>query len=148
MKNPYLLFASFALLFFISCGKYEDGPSFSILSKKSRVVGEWYYEGIYVDGQEMTTPDDLVGFSSTFEKNGDYLDMAVDAGNPFVTVGTWEFANDKEELAITTQYVDWNNTLVYNTINYKILRLTNKELWYSRIVNGSEYEIHLKSKYS
>jgi hypothetical protein len=148
MKTPYLLFASFALLFFISCEKYEDGPAFSLLSKKSRVVGEWYYEGIYVDGVEMTTSEDLVGFSSTFEKNGEYLDLAVEAGNPIVTFGTWEFANDKEELAITTQYVDWNNTLVYNTINYKILRLTNKELWYSRTVNGSEYEIHLKSKYS
>jgi hypothetical protein len=148
MKKLSIVFTAFVLLALASCGKYEDGPSFSFLSKKSRLVGEWYYEGIYVDGQEMTTPDDLVGFSSTFEKNGDYLDMAVDAGNPFVIVGTWEFANDKEELAITTQYVDWNNTLVFNTINYKILRLTNKELWYSRIVNGSEYEIHLKSKYS
>ena len=148
MRKLSILFTAFVLLLLVSCGKYEDGPSFSLFSKKSRVVGEWYYEGIYVDGVEMTTSEDLVGFSSTFEKNGEYLDMAVEAGNPIVTVGTWEFENDKEELAITTQYVDWTNTLVYNTINYKILRLTNKELWYSRTVNGSEYEIHLKSKYS
>ena len=148
MKKLSILFAAFAVLFLVSCGKYEDGPSFSLLSKKSRVVGEWYYEGIYIDGEEVTTPEDLVGFSSTFERNGEYLDMAVDAGNPIVNVGTWDFANDKEELAITTQYVDWNNTLVYNTINYKILRLTNKELWYSITANGSEYEVHLKSKYS
>lgn len=148
MKKLSILFAAFAVLLLASCGKYEEGPSFSLLSKKSRVVGEWYYEGIYVDGVEMTTPEDLVGYSSTFEKNGEYLDMAVDAGNPIVNVGTWEFANDKEELAITIQYVDWNNTLVYNTMNYKILRLTNKELWYSITSNGSEYEVHLKSKYS
>lgn len=148
MKKSTLFIAAWAVLLVVSCGKYEDGPNFSLRSKKSRVVGEWYYEGIYVDGVEMTTPEDLVGYSSTFEKNGEYLDMAVDAGNPIVTVGTWDFANDKEELAITTQYVDWNNTLVYNTINYKILRLTNKELWYSITSNGSEYEVHLKSKYS
>ncbi len=148
MKKSTLFIAAWAVLLLVSCGKYEDGPNFSLRSKKSRVVGEWYYEGIYVDGVEMTTPEDLVGYSSTFEKNGEYLDMAVDAGNPIVNVGTWEFVNDKEELAITIQYVDWNNTLVYDTINYKILRLTNKELWYSRTVNGSEYEVHLKSKYS
>jgi len=148
MKKLSILFAAVAVVLLVSCGKYEDGPGFSLLSKKSRIVGEWSYVGIYIDGVEMTQPSDLEGFSSTFEKNGSYQDVAVDAGNPIITIGTWEFANDKEDLKIVTQYIDWNGGIAYHTYTYKILRLTNSELWYSITVNGSEYETRLKSKYS
>ena len=41
MKKLSILFAAFAVVLLASCGKYEDGPGFSLRSKTSRLAGSW-----------------------------------------------------------------------------------------------------------
>lgn len=101
-----------------SCGKYEEGPGFSLRSKKSRLAGEWDAKE-YVDADGTTiadTDDDYI----TFEKDGTYK---VTSDGTSVS-GTWEFASDKEKLR--TSYTVGGMTF---TGESTIVRLTNKELW-------------------
>lgn len=48
-----------------SCGKYEDGPKFSLLTKKARLAGEWDVKSI---GSE--TLDQDWALSLDFDKDG------------------------------------------------------------------------------
>ena len=53
-NNPksilFLAAAAVTVLNFQSCGKYEDGPSFSLRTKKARLTGEW--ELVKINGKE------------------------------------------------------------------------------------------------
>jgi len=97
-----------------SCGKYEDGPGFSLLTKTKRLCRDWdAKEYIYASGITATdTGTDIV----TFEKDG----VAKFTFGAIGYSGTWEFSSDKEKIK-TTFDGDINEST--------ILRLTNKELW-------------------
>jgi hypothetical protein len=107
-----------ALMTTPSCGKYEEGPGFTLLTKKARLSREWdAKEYVSVDGEVMVdNSDDYV----TFEKDGTY--KATDGGTSFV--GTWEFVSDKEK--VRTAYM-FGNTEIFS--DWTIIRLTKEELW-------------------
>jgi hypothetical protein len=122
MKTLKLMIAAAFLggtLFSVSsCGKYEEGPGFSLLTKKARLVGEWD-EKETVDVNGNVTVDNSDDYA-TFEKDGTYK---VTSGS-FSFAGTWEFTSDKEKLRIT--YTSGNSSI---SSEATIVRLTNKELW-------------------
>ena len=130
MKNVKRLAGSLialsALFIIPSCGKYEEGPGFSLLTKKMRLVGKWdRKEIVYSDGTvEQDTDDEIVDF----QKDGVYAEVD---GNVSYN-GTWEFADDKEDIKIR---------YTYGSVSYEysreILRLTNKELWVE--IDNDEY---------
>jgi hypothetical protein len=107
-----------------SCSKYEEGPAFSLRTKKARVAGTWKVEK-YVDSDGTTSYPDS-------DENGTVeltKDNTVKANFPFfgsqVTVsGEWEFIKDKEWLRII---LDFNGEK--DVEDSKILRLKNDELW-------------------
>lgn len=101
-----------------SCGKYEDGPGFTLLTKKARLTGEWdtveyeSAEGVVVaDNSNSTVNFDKSG-TVTFKEDG------------FSISGTWDFTSDKEKIRITTEFFGSSGSE-----DLTILRLTNKELW-------------------
>lgn len=111
-----------------SCGKYEDGPGFSLASKKSRLAGTWELDKLtYSDGSIA----DLIGsVEIEFEKDGDYSSRSTSTytdnyGSSYsytnTTNGEWEFSSDKEEIEFEDN--DGDN------YDWEIKRLTNKELW-------------------
>ena len=53
MKKLSILFAAFSVLFLVSCGKYEDGPGFSLRSKEARLAGTWTFEKVTWDGIDV-----------------------------------------------------------------------------------------------
>jgi hypothetical protein len=55
-------------MLFSSCGKYEEGPSFSLLTKKARIAGEWNLVETTVNG----VVQDMQGttIKITMEKDG------------------------------------------------------------------------------
>lgn len=123
MKNVKLLVAvallGTASLTVTSCGKYEEGPGFTLLTKKARLTGEWDPKE-YVDGDSGATQTDSDDDYITIEKDGTYK---YTSGSTSMT-GTWDFSSDKEKLKVSymigsTEYSDEST----------ILRLTNKELW-------------------
>ena len=117
---PALLFT--ALLFstvFTSCGKYDDGPKFSLLTKKARLSRDWQvYE--YEDSDGTTVSVSNSSDYATFEKDGTYKATFDNVSY----AGTWEFSSNKEDLLITYNYGGFSLTTAS-----EIRRLTNDELW-------------------
>jgi hypothetical protein len=139
-----LLAGSFILA---SCGKYEEGPSVSIRTKKGRVKGSWELEAYLENGTDKTNDYRTVINSETYtyEKDGT---MKASVTTPLGTTeyeGTWEFINDKEDLKTTITKI--NGTAVTNDPDTTHLtRLTNKEMWSKETSGSDTYEYHMKSK--
>ncbi len=108
-----------ALYLSSGCGKYEEGPELSLMSKKARVTGEWELTKMSVDGEEYN-----MDMTWTFEKDGSFASaMTFEYDGVSLTndeKGEWEFSEDKEELDIE---IDGD------VESYEILRLSNKELF-------------------
>jgi hypothetical protein len=141
MKRSSLLFTAFAMLFLVSCGKYEDGPDFTLRSKTARIAGSWTLEKYMVDGVDLTsqvTSADLA-LSLKYDKDGSYTEVRFLSGQVVSTKsGTWKFSLNKENLVVT---------LTSGTVTaYKILRLTNSELWLQETYGGDVSEIHFKAE--
>ena len=113
-KTKIYLFLSIAVIISLaitSCGKYEDGPGFSLLTKTARMTNKWELKS--VDG-EIIPAGEIVW---EFKKDGE---ATISYGGLETETGTWEFSDDKEDLSLTVSG---------STTNLKIRRLTNKELW-------------------
>lgn len=115
--------ASFGMIALLSaCGKYEEGPGFTLLTKKARLTGEWdIKEYVSSNGTAVADTDD-----DTFEfvKDGKLI---VRSGGTS-TEGTWEFVSDKEKIRTTFSYTIGGTTIT-DTDESTIIRLTNKEFW-------------------
>jgi len=153
MKKYYVLlfvFVSVAIMF-SSCNKYEEGPSFSLLSATKRIVGTWELKETTINDTVVDLNDmiDMLGESEldsisdmgfdisqiditavkvTFEKDGDgnFFFAISMSGFPFSRTEymTWEFDEDKEDVEIT---------IMSEIQIFEILRLSNSELWLRRI---------------
>lgn len=144
-KTPQRLFLAAALvtiLNFQSCKKYEDGPSFTLKSKKSRLVREWEVVKIYDNSGEQIFPyidsDYEIDIEYEFEKDGDF-DQSISYSYEgysysYTYKGEWEFSSDKEELEIE---------LSGSTEDWEIKRLTKDELWFEDEA-GNEWELEAK----
>jgi hypothetical protein len=127
MKSLKLFsFALLAVVFVLgtSCGKYEEGPGFSLMTKKARVAGVWKLEK-YVSANGTVTnaeADDNTTFE--FTKDGTLIIKSTDGGVSYTVSGTWEFTKDKEYIKTTLEF--FGQTSVNEA---RILRLTNKEFW-------------------
>jgi hypothetical protein len=115
MKNKYFFLFLLPLFALASCGKYEDGPGFSLRTKKARLTGTWNIEK--VEGQSLDSGESI---EWTFEKDGTFKFVYKENGDVDTANGTWDFSSDKEDLRLT----------VFGfTVTFEILRLTNKDLW-------------------
>lgn len=137
MKSLKLFsFALLAVAFVLgSCGKYEEGPAISLLTKKARLVGVWQVEK-YVDADGTTdTPNANDESTWEFVKDGKFIAIAAGGGFSQTTTGTWEFSDDKESVLITFSAGGFSVTE-----SSKIIRLKNKELW---LEDSDGDQIHL-----
>ncbi len=113
-KTKIYLFLSIAVIISLaitSCGKYEDGPGFSLLTKTARMTNKWELKS--VDG-EIIPAGEIVW---EFKKDGE---ATISYGGLGTETGTWEFSDDKEDL-----FLEFDG----DASTLKIRRLTNKELW-------------------
>ena len=146
-NNPksilFLAAAAVTVLNFQSCGKYEDGPSFSLRTKKARLTGEW--ELVKINGQ---SPAQAMGYSGAnvdisweIESDGDLTTkMDISYGGQSYSYsysGEWEFSGDKEELEVKI-----NGSIT----EYEIKKLTNKESKFEYSVGGSSIEYEFEKK--
>lgn len=127
---------SLAALVFTGCKKYEEGPAFSLASKKSRLAGEWKMEKIFLNGTDMTsmfiTSDDILHI----EKDGKYHTHDSNSSSD----GTWKFSDNKEELIMQ------ESTAGSTEEKMTIVKLKSKELWLKATESGSSdvWELHYK----
>jgi hypothetical protein len=128
-RNIFALTIVMAALFvFNSCGKYEEGPSFSLLTKKARITGIWKFDKMYENGVEITLSDDMKNTTIELMKDGTGKYTVVFGGLEMNVDVEWEFSDDKMQLKQRmkdfmdpTQWGEWEES--------DILRLTNKECW-------------------
>lgn len=107
-----------------SCGKYEEGPGFSLMTKKARVAGVWKLEKYVSANGTVTNAEADDNITVEYTKEGTLIVKGSEFGTTFTLNGTWEFAQDKEYIKTTLEF--FGQTSVEET---KILRLTNKEFW-------------------
>lgn len=123
MKNTKnYLFLSIAVIISLaitSCGKYEDGPGFSLLTKTARMTNKWELKS--VDGEIIPAGEAVLDL----KKDGS---MSINEDG-YITDGSWDFSNDKEDLHLT---------IFGEGIVFKIRRLTNKELWLENELEDNE----------
>ncbi len=124
MKTKIIKVIALALLVSIavpSCSKYEEGPKFSLLSKKARLAGEWKIENVSTNGTDQTADvKALVGDSYVLTLTKDEKYKV--SGN-FTDEGTYKWGEDKDDIYLTS------NTAGSKEVAYRILRLKSKELW-------------------
>jgi len=109
-KQSTILLAAAAVtvLNFNSCKKYDDGPAFSLMSKKGRLTGEW--EVVKINGQN---PEEYFS-SSNYGFYGPNYPTTVTANNVDLV---WEFESDgdfKSESRIDRTTNSWNRVWNYN----------------------------------
>jgi hypothetical protein len=123
-----LLFLSAGMLVLASCGRYEEGPGFTLRSKKARLAGDWKIKEITVNGS--TTDDGYptlptgTELNFSFEKDGNCTleEVYVDDLGAKISDSekyTWELKDDSLVLKDAEGYRD----------ALRIVRLTNKEFW-------------------
>ena len=104
MKNLKLISLFFLSVFVLtSCGKYDDGPFFSIYSKTERVTGYWRFDKV-VEGGVNKTADYENQSIEIFKNNTLYWIQGfknTSTYEPIFVRGVWKFKNDKEELLMT-----------------------------------------------
>lgn len=134
-SNQSLLLAAvvFVTVFnFSSCGKYDEGPSLSLRTKTSRLTGEW--EVVRIGDQAF--PSDGYSLEMSFDKGGDFEFSYSYDGYGYTSSGTWEFSDNKEDIEINQ-----DNEIT----EFRILKLTNKELWFEN-KEGDIEEYRLEKK--
>jgi hypothetical protein len=111
----------------VSCGKYDEGPGFSLISKKNRITNTWTLNARTSNGQSIS----LTNYTAQIIINEDekYNTTASYLGLQFNENGTWKFSSDKSEL-LTMQ------TGFSNTDSWEIIRLTKDELKLKYISGG------------
>jgi hypothetical protein len=116
-----------------SCDKYEDGPKFSLLTKKARLCGDWTLEKYTRNDSDVTT---LVqtGYGSTWEwqieKDGSYKQTGNVNDN-----GTWELGEDKDDVTFTSSATG------SIPVAYRILKLKSKSLWLRKTNSNGTFDI-------
>ena len=108
-------------MIFSSCGKYEEGPGVSLLTKKARITGTWAVVETITNGIGYTGDDNETW---TFNRDGTGNTTETDGSYSETTTFEWEFNDSKESIIIKKTH---DNTFYLTEL--KIARLTNKELW-------------------
>jgi hypothetical protein len=123
MKTTIKIMMTFAviLLFGAGCSKYQDGPKFSLLTKKARLCGHWKIDNVTSKGNDVTEQVKTSlgdNYELDIEKDGKYKTK----GN-FPEEGTWELGEDKDDVYLKS------TTNPGPELGCRILRLKSKELW-------------------
>ncbi len=126
-----LLFLAAGLFMLSSCGKFEEGPGFTLRSKKARLSGEWKLKEVTMNGS--TSIDGVPILDGTyqmifdFKKDGKFTfsesNTDVNQTYSYTDSGTWEW---KEDSLVTKSLGDDN---IEDTEALHVLRLTNSEFW-------------------
>jgi hypothetical protein len=138
MKKVFII-SIIGLFAFAGCKKYDDGPAFSLASKKARVVNVWKLDKQFINGAEQTlTADDKDDYME-FKKDGSYSYTSVNGSISTTSTGTWAFDSKKENILVSFTYGS-----ITSTTTSKILRLKSNELWLeSKSGNDTEKDYYI-----
>jgi hypothetical protein len=102
-----------------SCGKYEEGPKFTLLSKKARITNTWKFTKSENNGIDATPDPAYFTLTMSLKNDGTVKAEMTVFGVLTIENGNWEFSSNKEELILSD---------ATGTQALEILKLTNTEL--------------------
>ena len=126
MKTLLLSLILLPAFLFFGCKKYEEGPGFSLRSKKERVSNDWKASAFTENGV-----DKLAEFNAEYQngkftiaKTGNFIFTFKQFGITDTELsGKWYFNDDKTKLL-------FNQTLpITDNWSWDILKLKERELW-------------------
>jgi hypothetical protein len=134
--NRYLLLSA-AIVLLAGCRKYDEGPAFSIRSKKERLANLWEIEKYFVNGEDKTATVDTMFLTFEFRKNGEYQEQMAHHYMYYIDNGSWKFTEDKKNVDIYRSN---------DTMRWHITKLEEDRLWvvYTPI-SFFRFEYHLKT---
>jgi hypothetical protein len=135
MNKNNVIALTLVMMISYSCSKYDDGPFFSLRTKKGRLVGEWELDKLILNGQTQSLDSDY-DIIWEFERDGDFEQTLEYGSYSYGYNGDWEFDNNGEELEIEINE--------YGTQTYEINRLTNNELWIEINDGGDKRELEFE----
>jgi hypothetical protein len=135
MNKNNVIALTLVMMISYSCSKYDDGPFFSLRTKKGRLVGEWELDKVILNGQTQSLDSDY-DIIWEFERDGDFEQTLEYGSYSYGYNGDWEFDNNGEELEIEINE--------YGTQTYEINRLTNNELWIEINDGGDKRELEFE----
>ena len=116
-----------------SCNKYENGPKFTLLSKKARLANSWKLVRATLNGEILQFNSNAYTNTTIIGKDGTYEILAESSQNGYTNqYGTWEFGEDKETIIIDLEPSGFSN-------EYTISKLKDKELWLKKEVSSGTY---------
>lgn len=129
LKNISILVLALILITpFAGCKKYDEGPAFSLRTKKARVANEWKIDHAFEISSGAVTTQDYFNETWEFTKEGEFFERK---NGVIDKSGTWDFISDKEAIQV--------NKVGANSKIFTILKLKNKEMW----LRDSDEEYHL-----
>lgn len=143
MRNVLLVVFG-AICLISSCKKYEEGPSFTLLSKKSRLANTWRIDRYYENEIDKTS-DALVLFKDfvlVIDKNNMKYTKTFKALGllNYGETGSWNFSSDQSQVEFKP---DDTNIQPYS---WKILKLKNTASAFSYVSNNATYKLYLLQK--
>jgi hypothetical protein len=109
--NQKLVLLISSLLILSSC-IYEEGPQFSLISKKSRAVNIWTLDKAYENGVDKTDEYKrvFVNYKIDIKKDDNYeLSYSPLNFGKYTENGTWKFSDDKLKIIFTPKGTTQNN---------------------------------------
>jgi hypothetical protein len=122
------------------CGKYDEGPDFSVIPKNMRVANVWKISKYSVNGVDQS----ITAFeNSTYEftTKYKYTEKWTSGALSLQSDGSWTFTSNKEKISVT---VVNGISGVSTTTEYDILMLYDKEMKLSLTENNITTVIDFK----
>ncbi|MDB2482898.1 hypothetical protein OAN44_01345 [Flavobacteriales bacterium] len=119
MKTLKFTLLSILILSIYSCGKYEEGPGFTLLSKSARMCQKW---------RPIQSVDGSTGVITNIDSDGSYIEFVKDGSIQYynkdqmsflgidAVAGTWEFSDDKMQVSYSY------DVLTLNTIKLETIK--------------------------
>lgn len=119
MKTLKYTLLSILILSIYSCGKYEEGPGITLLSKSARMCQKW---------RPIQSVDGSTGVITNIDSDGSYIEFVKDGSIQYynkdqmsflgidAVAGTWEFSDDKMQVSYSY------DVLTLNTIKLETIK--------------------------
>ncbi len=117
----------------LSCTKYEEGPGFSLNTKKTRVSNKWAYQSVRYLETDVVKYSEFDKWYDFYDKENDFTRTIIYLNETTTYQGKWAFTKWKKGIELT-----YSRDGLTVTETYDIIRLTKDEFW----IRDSEKEIH------
>ncbi|RMG21566.1 MAG: hypothetical protein D6730_18060 [Bacteroidetes bacterium] len=128
-----------------ACQTYEEGPVFSLKSKRARIVNKW--KPYLIARNDLDETKEFSQFQLDFEDSGDFywLSQKLDADSVEIR-GSWELTSANRQIKLSYMVPKDSVTLKEQLLYMDILRLKENEMWLDYFTDGDYYSLRLSPR--